>query len=118
MIYTIIRSILTTGFGLFAANMTMQFTKKTRGEEYAKTVGTKIAAAKIIAGLLIGLLWQIQIFPLLRGPIIALIVGSIGIGIVFNELTYKKSVYMLLAEFMIVGLVCELLGTYLLGIWF
>jgi len=97
--------------------MTINFTKK-RGEEYARTVGSKIAAAKVIAGFLIGVLWQVPVFPLLRGPIIALIVGVIGIAIVYNKLANKKAVPMLLFEFLVVGLVCEILGTYLLYIWF
>jgi hypothetical protein len=119
MTYTIIRTILTTAFGVFSGYMTIQFTKKRdKSGEYSKKVGSKIAAAKVLASFLIGVLWQWQVFPLLRGPIISLIVGIIGIAIVYNKLFSKKSIPMLLFEFLVVGLVCELLGTYLLGIWF
>lgn len=115
--YTIIRTILTTAFGIFSGWMTINFTKK-RGEEYSRTVGSKIAAAKVVAGFLIGVLWQVPVFPLLRGPVISLLVGAIGITIVYNKLAEKKSIPILLTEFIIVGLVCELLGTYLLKLWF
>src|ERR1035441_5949130 len=113
MIYLILRITITTLLGVASGLLTVNFTrKKDSMGKYLKSVGYPLFSAKVTAGFLIGVLGWFPMFPLIRGVIVALAVGLLGIAFVFRKLDNKKDAVFILGEFMVLGVVTETIGTY------
>lgn len=117
--YYLVRIIITTLLGLGSGCLTLSFTKKKDSSgRYMREVGYPLFWAKVLVGVLIGIGVWIPIFPVLRGVILAIIVGIPALVAVYTRLDSKKDTPVLAFELLILGIVAEAIGTHLLKIWF
>ena len=117
--YLIFRVITTTLVRFGSGYLTFRFLKKKdpSGRTWKKT-GYPIFAAKLLAGFPVGISGGFPLFPFVRGPLVSLAVGALGVALVFRKLDNRRAAPVLLSEFIVLGLAAEAVGTYVPRLWF
>jgi hypothetical protein len=117
--YVIWRIIIASIIGLIAGLISFVFTKKRDlAGDYEHDIGWPILLGKVCASILVGISYQITIFPPIRGGLLALLVGFPVLNSVYPKLNGPKDLRYFLASFVGLGVIVDCIGTYFLGIWY